>query len=527
MRAWSVGLVAGGMLASCDPSIADYCAPGTKECTPLPDAGRDGSSSSLTGADGAPGDGNSGCDPEPAVSLCGVNESRGVFVAPTGSDTIGSGTRASPYASITHALTAAKGASKNVYVCAGMYTEQVELGSAEDGVGIYGGLDCVSWSYAVANRVRVVAALLPATLAVEGLAVGTSIEDLEFDAQNVSAAASPGTSSVAAFVRASENVSLTRVTLVAGNGNGGAAGTSGGAPGPSNWDTADGGLNGASATSSTPGPETGCTCPLDTMHPTAGGAGGGPSQSAFGGTPVYEADAGAGAPGVVGDSCGQAGTGQDGLSAPALAQDSPSTAVGSISTMGWVPGTGTSGSIGRAGQGGGGGGNGAASTGFGGGGACGGCGGAGGAAGFGGGGSIALVVEQSSVSLTGCTLTTAAGGPGGPGGNGEAGQLGGVMGGNGITGGCAGGAGGAGAGGNGGQGGPGGVSLGIAYTGTAPTVNGVAVASQAALAGVTVSATMAAGGAPGVGGAAANAKAAPGASGAAGIAGASQAVLGL
>jgi len=525
MRTNQIALLAAGLLGllDCDVSVMPYCAAGSPECT-TPPVG-DGGLGGLDGSDGAHVE-SGGCDPEPAVSLCGVTESRGVFVAPTGSDATGSGTRAAPYATITHGVGAAKASGKNVYVCAGDYAENVILAAAEDGVSIYGGLDCVSWSYATANRVKVAPAAAGYALEVASLSVGTTLEDLEFDAQNAPAATA-GASSVAAFVHGSENVTLTRVVLVAGAGSNGAAGTSAGPPGPSDWDTSDGGLNGASATSSAPGPQTTCTCPLDTAQETVGGVGGSPSQTAFGGTPLYEPDAGAGTAGVSAASCNMLGGGTDGVSAPAAAQDPASVSAGTLSATGWSPATGTSGSFGQPGQGGGGGGNGPASSGFGGGGACGGCGGAGGAGGSGGGGSIALLVYQSSVRLSDCTLTAVAGGTGGPGGNGEAGQAGSAVGGNGAGGGCQGGAGGAGGGGNGGQGGPGGISGGIVFTGTAPTVNGATVMSEAALAGVTISATMSPGGAPGMAGAAANSRAAAGSNGASGAPGKSQAVLGL
>jgi hypothetical protein len=525
LRQWTLGLSAAALATGCDVFLdvpyTPYCAPGTAYCT-APDAGRDApvdaGSEDVAHACGDVARG-------PSESACAVDEAYGVFVAPPaagGSDTAGSGTRKAPLATISNGVAAAKASGKSVYVCGGSYAEAVVIDASHDGVNLYGGLDCTSWAYAPANRVVVAPRAPGYALEVKDLTAGTTIADIEFDAKDADST-HPGGSSVAAFVHGAQHVSLQRVTLAAGKGSDGAAGVSAGPPGPTNWTTMS--LKGANATSSAPGAQTACACALD-AHGSTGGAGGGPQQDAGPGLPMFPGDAGGGTPGAHGGSCLTIGIGIGGANAPSASPDPGSASLGSLTTTGWLPAMGSSGSFGLPGQGGGGGGNGPASSGFGGSGACGGCGGAGGSGGAGGGGSIALLVSQSAVELSGCVMMASAGGAGGAGGAGQPGQPGSGTFGNGAGSGCQGGAGGAGGGGNGGQGGPGGVSVGIAYAGGAPTLDGQAIAPAATLPGVTVSATPAPGGAQGAGGAAAGASA-DGMDGAPGVPGAAQAVFGL
>jgi len=526
-----------------DAGSADDGASG--EDVVLEDANPEASVAATDASDASDGSDGFTCDPRktPSEDGCVVTEALGVFVsAAAGNDASGAGTRASPLASIGKGFDVAKASGKRLYVCAGTYDEHVVVDASRDGVTVYGGLDCTSWAYATANRVVVAPSTTGYALKVESLTAGVTIEDVEFYGRDASPAHA-GESSIAAFVHVSENVSLVRVMLVAGTGTAGAPGASAGPPGATNWNTADGGLDGLPATSSVPGGARSCACASSGPAVSAGGRGGSASQTPLAGTPAYSATSDAGAGGAAGDnksSCNMLGGGSDGISAPAAAAAAAagdagadadagaaaSPSLGQFGDAGWTPAIGTDGLTGLPGQGGGGGGDGSEGTGFGGGGACGGCGGAGGSAGSGGGGSIALLVAQSTVALTSSTLTAAAGGGGGNGGAGESGQQGGV---GGVqAAGCPGGGGGAGSGGNGGQGGPGGISVGIVFTGPAPTVDGVAISAQTTtLAGVTV-AVKAPGGAAGMGGAAAMATgAAAGANGEPGLPGASQPVLGL
>jgi hypothetical protein len=417
----------------------------------------------------------------------------------------------------------AKAAAKRVYICAGSYPEQLLVGTARDGVSVYGALDCATWTYSAANKVVVAPAQVGYALEIQGLQTGVTFEDIEFDAQN---AANGGESSIAVFTSGSQNVALHRVTMVAGNGTDGMPGPP---QGPSDWygippNYSE--LNGMSAGDAGGAPSTTCTCPDQAS--STGGAGGGPMNipTPSAGQPSY-GDAGAGAGGMNATQCNSRGGGSNGGDAPVPVADSPRTSFGACSATGWTPGVGVSGANGKPGQGGGGGGNGTLSSGSGGSGACGGCGGWGGKGGAGGGSSIALLSYQSTVTVLSSLLTAGAAGNGGAGGAAEAGQPGGIMGGNGNLGGCPGGAGGAGAGGNGGQGGPGGLSLGIGYVGTPPTIDGAVVTQASTHSGITIGAA-GAGGAAGLRGASATSSMGPagalGASGQPGVATAVEAV---
>src|ERR1019366_4542244 len=517
--------IAFGGLSGCNPSVADYCAPGTPECTP-PDggAGRDGAG----GSDASPDVG--GCDPSqsPSEEGCVVAEAYGVFVSPAGSDT-NAGTRSAPLATLGHGMDVAKATGKRVYVCAGSFGESLVIGASRDGVNVYGGLDCAGWTYGSGNQVVVAPLGNGYALELGGLQRGVTLEDLQFDSQSAS---SPGESSIAAFASHSQNVVLERVTLVAAAAaDGSPAATSGpGADaGATNWyapPPAYSELNGASASDAGAARATTCTC--GDQSSSSGGAGSGPLNvpPPTAGLPSY-GDAGAGAPGVSGNQCNSQGGGGNGVDAPVATAGTPNTSLGACSVSGWTPAAGVAGTNGPPGQGGGGGGDGRVQSGAGGGGACGGCGGVGGIPGTGGGSAIALLAYQSSVTLVGCLLTSKAAGHGGAGASGEQGQAGGVMGGNAALGGCQGGAGGAGAGGNGGQGGAGGLSLGIGYCGAAPTVDGAVVPGATSLGGITL-ATAGAGGAGGPGGPAATNSTDPaGANGAAGPSGVAMAVRSL
>jgi hypothetical protein len=521
--------VAVGVLSGCNPSVADYCAPGTPECTPA-DGG--GGPDGPGGSEASPDVG--GCDPSksPSEEACVVAEAYGVFVSPAGSDS-NAGTRSAPVATLGHGIDVAKATGKRVYVCAGSFGEELVIGASRDGVNVYGGLDCAGWTYGAGNHVVVAPAGAGYALEVEDLQTGVTLEDLEFDSQSASG---PGESSIAAFASNSQNVVLERLTLVAAAAAGGSAGATSGPgadAGPTNWygtPPAYPELNGASASDAGAAPATTCTC--GDQSSSTGGAGSGPSNvpPPTGGLPSY-GDAGAGAPGMNGVVCGNGGSpNANGADAPPASSSTPSASLGACSASGWTPAVGVAGANGPPGQGGGGGGDGKFQSGAGGGGACGGCGGTGGTAGAGGGSSIALLAYQSSVTLVDCLLTAKSAGNGGAGGSGEQGQGGGVPGsgsGQGSGVGCSGGPGGAGAGGNGGQGGAGGLSLGIGYCGTAPTVGGAVVSGAASLGGVTLG-SAGAGAAGGSGGAAATNSTDPaGANGASGPAGVAMAVRSL
>ena len=530
--AWMLWIGAGG-LAACNPTMADYCAQGTPECTAADGGSRDAAS------DGANEGGRDSfaCDPtrSPHDDGCVIDAAYGVFVSPAGSDS-NQGTKSAPLRTIGRGMDVAKLAGKRVYVCAGTFPEKLVVAAARDGVNVYGALDCATWSYGNANKVIVAPAQTGYALELEGLQAGTTFEDVEFDAQPANPG-SAGESSIAVFASGSQNVALHRVAIVAGKAADGASSASPGAAAAdggasaagSNWfgtPPSYGELDGTNAGDAGGAPAAHCTCP--DQSETSGGQGGGPMNipTPSAGTPSY-ADAGAGAGGTNAVSCGTGGTAQNGGDAPDAAAELPGMTLGVCSATGWAPGIGVAGTDGKPGQGGGGGGNGRLSSGSGGSGACGGCGGAGGKPGSGGGSSIGLLSFQSSVTLAGCALTAKTAGNGGAGGSAQPGQSGGVMGGNGAAGGCQGGAGGAGAGGNGGQGGPGGLSLGLGYAGAPPTIDGAVVAQAASRAGIVLGSAGMGGAGGSKGPAASNSTGPAGSDGAPGLPGIAAAVESL
>jgi hypothetical protein len=407
-------------------------------------------------------------EPSDVADPCVLTETFGVFVAPTGSDTTGTGSRAQPYATVGHAMDEAKTAGlARVYACgsAGNYTENLVVASSRTGITVYGGLNCTTtpatWTYSASDKATVAPAsgyALQATAAV-------TFEDFGFVS---SAGTAPGASSIAVFASNATGVALDRCNVQAG------AGAAGQDP-PQAMQTApalDGNAGGASINGGGAGAgglaQANGTCPT-----SVGGAGGsavageldgqsgqvGPSNagtSAACNTPLMPKGGGPGAKGSAGSS-------------GSAASDWATFAV-----TGWTPLAGQAGGPGSAGQGGGGGGvqGVVSSAGGGGGGGAGGCGGAGGAGAGGGGSSIAVLLFDATVTLSACTLSSSAAGPGGNGAAGQPGQNGGGGGAGNNLDDCNGGAGGVGGPGGPGGGGAGGLSAGVVWTGTMPTISG-------------------------------------------------------
>ena len=360
---------------------------------------------------------------DPSSEPCVINEMFGVFVAPAangGSDTTGMGSRAAPYATISHALASLGGLSR-VYVCNGAYTDQITVTGA---VGIFGGLTCGTagdggptgpWAYAMGTKATVAGSLPTFTIEVNAGSAAVDIEDMEFDAA-AGTAASP--SSIAMFAVSSTAVTMERVTLTSGTGFAGSPGTPG-----SNYSATQASA-GNQATGSTPGPTLSCEC-VD-QSTSMGGRGGlgdpsAPSAGAAGGPTIPGAPATAGMPGQY--SGGACANGLGGASSATVAGGIGASSAGSIDDASWKTGPpGGSGATAAAAQGGGGGSGGTYSStpsGGGGGGGCGGCGGAGGAGGSTGGSSFALLSLSSSITLDACALTAGGGGAGGGGGYGS------------------------------------------------------------------------------------------------------------
>ncbi|MBS2011994.1 MAG: hypothetical protein JST00_03840 [Deltaproteobacteria bacterium] len=334
---------------------------------------------------------------------------------------------------------------------------------------ILGGYDCSSWTYRPDAK-SIVRPTLPGP-ALEVSATGRAIiSDLEFQAPSGSSAF---VSSIAAFVKRSDKLSLRRVTLIASKGAQGVNGNAGANGSLSSSTPVAGTLNGSPGTSTEGGKAQACTC--SNGGTSKGGRGGDPGGANIDGEAgtspqAIEDPVGANGAGSTRAACETTSTpGTPGSNAANGIDGNGATDFGVVSDSGWQPQPGKIGGAGPAGQGGGGGG-GDGGSGGGGSGACGGCGGHGGEPGAGGGASIALVAFESPVELIECKLVADQGGAGGTGGAGGGPMTGGTR--SGLTGGgCRGGNGGNGGKGGTGGGGAGGLSAGIAYRGAKPTVN--------------------------------------------------------
>jgi hypothetical protein len=174
-----------------------------------------------------------------------VSDNTGVFVSVTTGTAAGAGTIASPLNTIASGIAQAIGGKKRVYVCVGTYGEQLSLTNADDGLTVYGNLDCANgWKYTSTGATVVATPTgrpAPATaLTVTGpLTTGVVFEDVGFTALD---GVTTGDSSVAVFATSSAKLTLARGTVTAGKAMlGGTGGQN------SNWSgTAPGGdANGA------------------------------------------------------------------------------------------------------------------------------------------------------------------------------------------------------------------------------------------------------------------------------------------
>ena len=418
-----------------------------------------GGSSGTSGTGGSGGDGGT-CDTtkSPSEESCLVADEYAIFVSPSGSDSA-DGTKSAPVQSWEKALTLGNAAGKIVIACNDDFTSPVSLTSAHSGTKLYGGFKCSDWSYDSAKKTKLAPAAGGVALSLDGV-VGFHAEDVIVEAKDATTA---GASSIAMFANSSSGLTLARVDLKAGKGADGAKGTAAPFAYPKQTD-----LNGNDASGTTGGGLKTWNCPGGTQ--TIGGLGGSAVPGGQSGT-AGQPPLGAGEGGVAGGNC-VAGLGKDGATPPATPAASGATTLGTLSSSGWTPASGTDGATGSPGQGGGGG---ASDANFGGGGGgAGGCGGAGGPGGKGGGASIALLLLDTPITLDSTvTLTTSAAGKGGDGAAGQAGQP--IFGFKGSDAGgtaCAGGAGAPGADGGAGGGAAGGISAAVVWKGAAaPSVD--------------------------------------------------------
>ncbi|APR75130.1 Endoglucanase [Minicystis rosea] len=442
------------------------------------------SSSSGGGGDSGP---PAGCIPSENVDA--VPDSCGTFVSSSkGSDTSGKGTQDAPYATLTKALTMAK--NKPVYACGELFDK--ETVAIVQSVILYGALDCTNgWVHAPTKKTR----LAPSS---EGVALTiskptTKVDVIDFAITSANAT-QLGESSIAVVV-AQATASFTRCDLTAGDGAAGSAGPPYQASAPTGG-AGEKGNDACSASIVVPGGSVTNACGTPDSISGAGGIG----QATGGG------DGSAGQPdsavnGGKGEGAGICTAGTKGDDGDAIALATPgvgASGIGTISASGYTGAAGGTGGAGKPGQGGGGGGGSKGGTGAGkctvmasaggasgGSGGAGGCGGQGGNGGSSGGSSIALVSIDATLTFESVTLKAGAGGKGGDGGPGQSGGSGGDGGPGGLgksqpmpasypnlNDACPGGKGGTGGTGGKGGGGLGGHSLGLAFTGKAPSTTG-------------------------------------------------------
>lgn len=396
------------------------------------------------------------CTESPLADACLTDETASLFVAPSGSDVLGTGTRARPLKTIAVALTKLTPDRRRVYLCEGRYAEDLHVGAEHAALVLAGGLDC-SW---MPNGSRAVIGAETPDLStpiivdpVEQTITLHSIEARAHDAPNASAA------SIVARVRGA--TTFRNVRLVAGRGADGDRGADG-KPLFYSGQLVDPDHNPSGAI----GGRSSCEDGISQGGDGPGGSGApGPTN---GGASVACAAGGNG---------GNGQSGVDGATAGIGAADIGAAFGATGSELAFFPRAGGDGKDGALGQGGGAGG-GAAGAG----GGAGGCGGGHGRGGSGGSGSIAIQTWDAKVVVIDSLLQTAGGGAGGAGGAGAAGQVGQAAG---TNSGCAAGKGGSGGRGTGGGGGAGGLSVGVLYTGTAPdldtaTLNAVALGKAGA-----------------------------------------------
>ncbi len=481
-------------------------------------SGTSGTSGTM-GVGGEGGSGSSACTGDVADdAACWTTNAYGVFVSSdSGDDAAGDGTQEAPFKTITKGITSAAG--KNVYVCAGAddYSEKVTLSAATttDGLRIYGGFECSTWTYATTRSAQVVS---PSNIAlrIDGLKKGAYIENLHFQAAD---GAGLDASSYGAFVTSSKGVMLKRVELKAGKGLKGGDGAAGGTtPNAADAGAAQNGKPaecGGTPTSADGGAWAAAVCG------SRGGDGGKAvldtdGADGFSGTPTANLEP----PSPPNKGAGSSAIGGDAAPGTKGAKGNPgplgvgADAVGTFASGGFSAADGRDGGTGFAGQGGGGGGasKGSASCrgASGGAGGLGGCGGKPGFGGRGGGASVGIFSSASAVVLDACAITSGKGGDAGGGGNaggGGGGGSGGLVGqgsqGNGIGLSGQGGQGGPGGNGGSGSGGSGGPSYALVFSGAKPIYDAV-----------DTTLTAGKGGAGGVGGKVLTAKAPDGAIGA-------------
>ena len=400
-----------------------------------------------------------------------------VFVDPVFGSNMNDGTMSLPVATITKGIQIAENTGKkHVLVSGASYSENVVL---KTGISVHGGYSGnPNWTRSASFETVIQAGA--AGIIAEWVGDFT----LSFLTVRSANAVSAGQSSFGMVLKNCENITLSNVKVVAGNG----------APGTDGTDGVKGG-DGTQGTQGNPGCESSggffCDSPCSAPEGGAGGTSPCGANGGKGGTPGkgssngYPGENGVGSTdnGGAGDIAGSwdgmclyyaglAVHGKDGELGDFGVNGAGGVNLGTVSETGYVPADGGNGTDGEHGQGGGGGGGGCGGTdacnsygSSGGGGGGGGCGGTAGTKGTGGGGSFALwLYKCTDIVFETVRLESKNGGAGGKGGKGMSGGFG-ALGGAGGTyggdgdqddGGCGGWGGAGGSGGTGGSGGGGG-----------------------------------------------------------------------
>lgn len=394
----------------------------------------------------------------PAANACVVNETLGVFVAPSSATDAAApdGTRARPYTSMQQGIDTAKAQKKRVYACVGTYAEQITLA---DGVSIFGDLDCAKNWDVVTGHAVLKAPASPAARA-DKITTATRVDSLDLIAPDATAA---GGSSIGLIATSSTGLTFANATIHAGKGMKGADGVEGAelsnaasAPGADNQlstledCTLTFGASCSARHAAAPrGGTNQCVGAPRPISGAPGGAGGvGIGDAVISGTsrvfqfggqyyqfPTILANDGNPQPGnaltAAGGKRGNtvAAMGRDGASGSDGARGTSAAVGGTVSASGFVPADGTAGADGSPGQGGGG------AAGFdyvavpqtnfpvghhiyfsnGPGGGAGGCPGLAGTPGKGGGASIGIIAIDSPLQLKTCSVQASDGGDGGKG----------------------------------------------------------------------------------------------------------------
>lgn len=146
-----------------------------------------------------------------------VTEQYGVFVSPTGRPGA-EGTRADPFARIAEAIATGKTKSRHVFVCSGVYRENVVLAR---GISVFGGYDCSAWTKGESTQIQ--SPTSPAMTAAD-IDIPTRVEGFRIQSPDGTTEAP---SSIALLVKNGKRLTIANGTIDAGMGARGVNGVEG------------------------------------------------------------------------------------------------------------------------------------------------------------------------------------------------------------------------------------------------------------------------------------------------------------